>query len=172
MAITTGTTAKNRIKLSVSPKSLIDHAKSVLSSAVSFNQGDLIALDTGTNLLKAVTATTDAANILGIAKVTVASGKIASPYQGTAVDASVAISEIPGPEYGSVVSLKLKSGDAFTPMCKVYLADGQDCQTVSSVDPGDGNSIGIYQGGSVTATSGSEGDILLGSRYGGTSLRF
>lgn len=165
------TVAINNIVRSVAPKSIFESAKEVVTSAVSFNQGDLIAFDDTNNRLKAVAATADAATILGVARQTIVSGKVVSPYSGTAVDAAQAIEDIAGPVYGVVASLKLKSGDSFAPGDKVYVTV-TDAQTVTVTDPGDGNHIGIYQGAAVTAASGSKGDILVGARFGMSGLSF
>ena len=156
----------NNIVRSVAPKSIFESAKAVVTSAVTFNQGDLIAFDTVNYRLKAVTADTDAPNFLGVARQTIVSGVVKSPYQGTAVDAAAAIDDITGPVYGVVASLILKTGDAFTPGCKVYLT--ADAQTVTVTDPGTHDPIGVYQGKNVaSATAGQKGEILVGSRFGG-----
>lgn len=159
----------NNIIRSVAPKSLFESALSVLSSSVSYNQGDLIAFDGTNNVLKAVTGSGQADNILGVARQTIASGKVASPYSGTAVDSAQAIEDVAGPVYGIVAALKLKSGDSFTPGCKVYLTS-TDAQTVSSGAAG--NHIGLYQGASVTAGTASVGDILVGARYSKSDIDF
>jgi len=162
MAISASSGSVNRILISVGPKSVFENALAVLSTSVTFNQGDLICLDETNHVLKAVAATGDAATILGIADVAVSSGKAVGPYDGlTAVNAAQALAPVKGPVYGVVATMKLKSGDAFVPGGKCYLADGQDCQTVSSVDPGDGLYIGRFQGAAVTASSGSQGPVLL-----------
>lgn len=158
------TVAQNTIVRSVAPKSLFEGAKVLLDATVSYNQGDLIAVASG--LLKAVTASTDAPNFLGVAKQTVVLGKVKSPYQGTDVDASQAIEEIAGPVYGVVARVKLKAADAFAVGCVVYLSS-VDAQTVTSVNPGTSDPIGIYQGAAVaSATSGQVGEVLIGARFG------
>lgn len=154
------TTAKNRITRSPQPMSDFESAKALISTAVSFNQGDLLYLDTVNNLIKAVTADADAANFSGIARVTISSGKLISPYQGTAVDAAVAISDIPGPQHGVIAKMKLKAADSFVPGGLVY-ATNVDAQTVSSAGI---NAIGRFQGAAITAVSGDEGEVLLKSK--------
>ena len=57
-------------------------------------------------------------------------GTMASPYS-TSNDAAVGFGELPGPRYGSVHDLILKTADAFNPGDKVY--PGADAQTVTSV---------------------------------------
>jgi hypothetical protein len=165
------TIAINNIVRSVRPGAVFESAKSVITTAVSYNQGDLICFDDTNNRLKAVALTADAATILGVAIQTIVSGKVVGPYSGTAVDASVALSDLKGPVYGVVASLKLKVGDSFAPGDKVYVTV-TDAQTVTVTDPGDANHIGIYQGAAVTAAAGSKGDIMVGNRFGGTGLQF
>jgi hypothetical protein len=165
MAITASTAAKNRVYRSNARKSFFEDAQSVVSTAVSWNQGDLLYFDDATNLIKVVAATGNAATFLGIADNTVSAGKLVGPYAGlTAVTAAEAISALVGPSFGVEALMKLKSGDTFNPGDKVYLADGADSQTVTSTDPGDANFIGQYQGAAVTAGSTSEGVCLLFGR--------
>lgn len=166
MAITASTSGKNRIYRSLAARSVFENAKSVISSAVTWYQGDLLYFDDSANLIKVVAATGNAATFLGIADNTVISGKLQGPYTGlTAVDAAVASGAVLGPKYDVEAKMKLKSGDTFNPGDKVYLVDGGDSQTVTSTDPGDGNFIGFFQDAQVTATSGSEGVILIICRY-------
>ncbi|SRR5260221_9980913 len=164
MAITASSSAKNRIFRSLANRSLVEDAGPVLGT-LTCNQGDLLAFDTGANVIKLVAATSDSANFLGIATSSVVSGKAKSPFV-TSVDASQGVTDVQGPQYGLVALLKLKNGDSFTQGGKVYLADGQDSMTVSSVNPGDGNHIGLFQAATVTAGASSEGPVLLGARYG------
>lgn len=166
-------TSYNNIVRSVAARSLFDSAKKVLTSSVTFNQGDLIAFDTSNHILKAVSATGDAANILGVAVEKISSGVVSSPYTGTAVDSSVAIEDIKGPVYGVVATMTMKTGDTFHPGDKAYVV-ASDAQTVTATNPGDGNYIGIYQGALVSsASAGQTGEFLIGCRYGaGGALLF
>ena len=160
------TTPKNNIVRSVAPKSICESALAFISSAVSFNQGDLLYLDTATNLIKPVASDANAARICGVARNTIVSGKLISSYSGTAVDAAQAIEDIGGPQAGVIALLKLKSGDSFVPGGLVY-ATATDAQTVSSTGT---NPIGIFQDASITAISGSTGKILVGMNLGGGLL--
>jgi len=72
------TSPKNRITRSVSPKSVYESAINVIDATVSFNQGDILCLDSG--LLKAVTADADGATVLGVAQSTILLGKVVGPY--------------------------------------------------------------------------------------------
>jgi hypothetical protein len=166
-------TAYNNIVRSVAPKSLFESALPVLSTAVTYNQGDLIAFDTTNHILKPVAASGDATNLLGVARQTVVSGKIASPYQGTAVDASQAIEDFAGPVYGIVASLVLTTGDTISSGQKVYLTTS-DPQTVTVTDTfGGGHNVGIYQGKAITsAPSGTFIDVLVGASYSLGGLQF
>jgi hypothetical protein len=155
------TIAKNRIVRSVAPNSAIADLTSVLSSAISYNQGDLLYFDDALNLVKPIAADANGATFLGIAQQSVVSGVPKPVYQGTAVDASVAIEGLAGPAYGVEAKMKLKSGDVFNPGDLVY-GTAVDAQTVSSAGT---NAIGIYVGSTVTAASGSEGVVRLGLRF-------
>jgi len=151
------TSPKNRITRSVSPKSVYESAINVIDATVSFNQGDILCLDSG--LLKAVTADADGATVLGVAQSTILLGKVVGPYAGLATSAAQAIEDIAGPVYGVIVKMKLKSGDTFAPSGAVY-ACAVDAQTVSSTGT---NQIGIFQGDNITAGALSEGEILIGA---------
>lgn len=172
MAITASTTSNNRIVRCDTGKTLFDEGKNVVSSAVSWKQGDLIAFDATAHLLKLVAATSDAATIVGIADSVVVAGVLAGPYDGlTAVNAAQVSPGFIGPKYGVVASMKLHTGDAFHPGDKIYLSNGDDSQTVSSTDPGDGNNIGIYVGALISsAAAGQQGLCKIGSRYGQAGL--
>jgi len=156
------TTPKNNIVRSVRPISLFESALSVINSTVSFNQGDILFLDTTNHLIKPVTSDTDAARACGIARNTVVNGKLLSSYQGTSVDASVAIEDIAGPQGGVIALLKLKSGDSFVPGGFVY-ACSVDAQTISSSGT---NVIGVFQDAAITANSSSTGRALIGMNAG------
>jgi hypothetical protein len=160
------TVAKNRITRSVRPGSAFESAKAVISSASTWNQGDLVYFDDVNNVLKAVTGDTDAATFCGIARQSIVAGKPVSPYQGTAVDAAQAIEELGGPQFGVIAKLKLKSGDSFAPGDLVY-ASSVDAQTVSVSGT---NAIGIFQDAAIVASSGSEGQVLIGNRLRTTGL--
>lgn len=164
-------TSQNNIVRSVAPKSRFESALPVLSTAVTYNQGDLIAFDTSAKVLTLAT-TANVANLLGVARQKVVNGIVASPYQGTAVDASQGFSDMAGPVYGIVAFFTGKTGDSFTPGCAVYLTS--DPQTVTVTDPGSNDHIGIYQGRTATGASGSTVDVLVGARYlsGGNSIGF
>lgn len=165
------TIAVNNIVRSVAPKSKFESALPVLSTAVSYNQGDLIAFNTSSKIL-AVATTGNMANLLGVARQTIVNGVAQSPYQGTAVDASQGISDLAGPVYGVVAFFKTTVGDSYTPGAAVYM--GADAQTVTVTDPGSNDSIGIYQGRALTGAAGVTADVLVGSRYlsGGNSIQF
>lgn len=165
-------TANNNIVRSVAPKSLFESAFPVLSSAVTYNQGDILAFDTSSKILKPFSATGDAANLLGVARQTIVSGVAKSPYSGTAVDASVGISDVAGPQYGVVASFLLTTGDSLSPGDKVY-ASTSDPQTVTATNNAGGANLGIYQGRTVTsAASGTYVDVLVGARYNLSGIQF
>lgn len=166
------TPINNIVRNGAQSKAIFMSALPVLSSAVSYNQGDLIAFNTGSNILKAA-VTGDGANFLGVAVNTVVNGLPKSPYQGTAVDASEGASDMSGPVYGVVASLFLDTGSTLAPGDPVYLSN-TDAQHVSTVQGGGTDkSIGIFVGPSVTSSAaGAKGDILLGAWYGLTAQNF
>ena len=161
--------ATNRIVREVNKRSVFPSAQAVISSAVSFNQGDLLVFDDTNNLLKVPSAETEGSTFLGIAEVSITSGKLTSPYTGTAVDASQAISDIPGPAYGVVANLVLKTGDTIAPGDLVYLDPASGTQNVSVT----GNkAIGIYQGKAKSSVAaGTTIEVLLGTRHPGDALK-
>jgi hypothetical protein len=151
------TTPKNRIVRQVRPGSLFESALNVISTAVSWNQGDLIYLDTATKLLKPVTSDANCATFQGIAIQTIVSGVAVGPYAG--LGTTQAVSDISGPKYGVIANLKLKSGDVFLTGQDVY-GSAVDAQTVSASGT---NSIGKFQDAGLTAGSSSTGNVLLGA---------
>lgn len=161
---------RNNIVRSVAPKSLFESLKPVLSASSTWNQGDLLAFDATNKIVIAATGAGSAANILGVARNTMSSGKMPSPYQGTDVDASQAIEDAAGPVYGVVASLVLATGAAFNPGDPVYISS-TDPQTVGS--SATGSSVGIFVGAAVaSAAAGQYGDILVGARYGMSGIEF
>lgn len=153
------TTSRNTIVRQVAPSATIADLTNFVSSACTWNQGDILYFDTGTNLVKAVTADADGATVLGVAVQAVVSGKPKPVYSGTAVDAATAIEALAGPLHGVEIKVKLKNGDVFTPGAAVY-ATAVDAQTVSSAGV---NAIGFYVGATVTAGASTEGVIRIGS---------
>lgn len=156
------TTSRNNITRSVRPGSMFESALALISTAISWNQGDLLYLDTTNHLIKAMTSDANGATVLGVARNTIVSGKLISPYQGTAVDSAQAISDVSGPQYGVIANLKLKSGDTFNPGDAVY-GTSTDAQTVSATGT---NKIGYFQDAQIVATSGSTGNVMLGANIG------
>lgn len=159
---------KNRIVRTVAEKSIFESAKAVVSAAVSFDQGDLLVFDDTANLLKKPAAEAEGATFVGIARCTIASGKLASPYT-TDVDGSQAITEIPGPAYGVIAKLVLKTGDALNPGDQVFLDPAAGTHHVQAAGT---KAIGIYAGPAIgAAVAGQEIEVLLGARHPGDTLR-
>ena len=151
------TTKKNNIvRGGAQARSVFPSALNLISSAISFNQGDLCYLDTTNHLIKPLDSDAHAAYALGVAVNTIVSGKLVSAYQGTAVDAAQAIEDVSGPVYDVIANFKLKSGDSFVAGQAVYY--GGDAQTVSSTGT---NVVGIFQDAAITAGSGSTGNVLV-----------
>jgi hypothetical protein len=160
---------KNRIVRSVSEKSIFPSAKEVVDATVSFAQGDLLVFDDTANLLKKPAAEAEGSTFLGIAIETVVDGKLASPYV-TDVDAAQAVSELPGPSYGVIAKLVLKTGDALNPGDSVYLYPAGGTYHVQAAGT---KAIGVYAGPAIaSAAAGQEIEVLLGCRHPGDVLKF
>lgn len=160
------TIAKNRIVRQGSLIPVFANAQPLVSSAISWNQGDLLYLDTVNHLLKPVTADADGATFAGIAQQTLVSGRPRPVYQGTAVDAAAAIEAIAGPQHGCDALMKLKSGDVFVAGGLVY-ATAVDAQTVSSAGT---NAIGVFVDAGLTAVAGSQGVVRLSQKVAALEL--
>ncbi len=171
MAITSSPGNFDAIVRSGPGSSVFEDGKAAVSqvAACTWNQGDLICLDTTNHYLRPVASTADAASVVGLSDNQVVSGQLASPYQGlTAVNAAQSGPGFVGPKYGVVASMKLKTGDAFVIGGLVYVADTFDCQTVSSVDSlGSGYAVGVFQGPSAVASAapGQRAQILIMARF-------
>lgn len=163
--------AKNTIVREVGRKSIFESAINVISSAVSFDQGDLLVFDDSANLLKKPSAEAEGATFLGVATVSIASGKLVGPYTGIPDAVSTtAISDIPGPVYGVIAKCIAKTGDAFNPGDLVYLAPATSSRGVSSAGT---KAIGVYQGPVIaSAVAGQEVEILIGARHPADALKF
>jgi hypothetical protein len=162
---------KNTIVREVGRKSIFESAINVVSSAVSINQGDLVVFDDTANLLKLPSAETEGSTFLGVMMVSIASGKLVSPYTGIpdAVTTS-AINDVPGPAYGVIAKCVAKTGIALTPGDSIYLDPATGTRGVTNTGT---KIIGIYQGATVaSATAGQEIEVLIGSRHNGDTLKF
>lgn len=155
--------AFNNLIREVNPgRSLFASLKPVLSTACTWNQGDILTYDATNNVLKAATGSGSGANLVGVAVNTIVAGIMPSPYQGTAVDASQAIEDASGPLFGNVFQMNMVSGDAWQPGQLAYLTG--DPQTVTSAATG--SAVGVYQGAAVaSAVTGQFGDFMIGARY-------
>ena len=145
----------------VSSKTIFPDAKPVVDSTISFNQGELLYMNPLTGLMTKGLVEADAATFLGIAPITVVNGHVPNVY-GTDVDASVAITAIPGPVYGSVFKLILKAGDVIIPGQVVYADPPSGHMNVSVTGT---KVIGVYQGPALTAGPLELVDVLIGARY-------
>ncbi len=155
-------------------RTMFESGKAVVSTASTWNQGDLVYLDTSAHVLKRVGSTADAATIQGVADNVVTAGKLAGPYDGlTPTDAAQVTPDFAGPRYGVVAALVLKTSDAFNPGDKVYLVEGGNSQTVSSTAAG-GEYVGIFVGAAIaSAGAGSRGYVRIGQRIAtGNTLDF
>lgn len=162
-------TSKNRIIRSISPKSLFEEAAPVTALNVTFNQGDLLYFDTSAKTIKRLTSEGNAATFVGISRIGVTNGVPNSPYQGLASQPSEAQGALPGPQYGVIAALVLKSGDALAVGQLVY-ADPADSNF--GIQTAGTKAIGLYQGKAVTGDGVAVVEVLLGVRYPNDTLAF
>lgn len=152
----------NRITRTINQKSAFESAYSMVSSTSSWNQGDLLCLDTTNHVIKAVAAETDSANFLGIATQSIVNGVEVSPY-GTAVAASRAITDLEGPIVGIIARVQLKSGDSLVPGSKVGISPTTNVFCVSSTITT--QFVGVYAGPAITAGASTFVEIYFGNAY-------
>lgn len=153
----------NKIVRDLGKTSVFPDATNVVDATVSFKQGDLLVFNNVSKLLAVPALEAEGATFVGIAEVTVNSGKLATPYLGTAVDAAQAISSIPGPVANVVAKLVSKTGDAWAHGDAVYLDPATGTRGVSSAGT---KAIGIYQGATIaSASAGQEIEVHLGHRF-------
>ena len=142
----------NRIVREDVKRSLFPSAQALTTSSISYNQGDLLMLDTTAHTIRKVTTGDQGAWFLGIAEVTIASGRLAFPYV-TDVDASIAISDIPGPVIGVVAKLVLKTGDSINPGAPVYLDVAAGAYHVKVTQAMGDIAVGYYQGKALSSVA-------------------
>ena len=156
----------NKITRTVNAKSIFASAQSVIDATVSINQGDLVVLTGG--LLAHAALEADGATMLGISSETIVLGKLARPYS-TDVDASAGISDVPGPVYGVIAKVVLKTGAALAKGALVYLNPAAGTRHVQEAGT---KAIGVYQGATIAAaTAGQEIEVLIGARYPSDTLQ-
>jgi hypothetical protein len=164
------TPINNIVRGGAQGRSVFSSLLPVLSTSVSFNQGDLLYFNTSTHVV-APAATGNAANCLGVAINTIVNGVPKSPYT-TAVDASEGFSDLGGPLYGVVASLILDTGSTVNPGTLLYYST-VGAQNVTPTQPGSDPAIGIWVGPAVSSSAaGAKGDVLVGAAYGMTGLHF
>ena len=132
-----------------------------------FDQGDLLFLDTSAHLVKRLaTEATDSATFLGISQCSIVNGKVADPIQGTAVDAAQGVPALPGPVHGVIAKLVAHTGSAFPQGCLVYADPVAGPFHVAATGT---NPIGVYQGTSniSSATAGQLIEVKLGAVVNG-----
>jgi len=150
-------------------RSIFPSARNVIDATVSFNAGDLLVLKTG--LIQTSITKADYEFFLGVSLVTVVLGVLKGPYTGlTAVDASVGISDIPGPQFGVVAEFFATAGETYVAGDKIYFNEASatnTAQTVSnSSDTASRFLIGYFQGPGVVATATTKIEVLIGSNFG------
>lgn len=152
-------------------KCIFEDLQGKVASTTSFNTGDLLCWDATNHIVYLATAEGNGSTFLGMSDVSVTSGHLLSPYQGTDVDASQPSYEILGPKYSCQVLCVLKTGDSLNIGDSVYLdvATGTRGVTASGT-----KAIGIYAGRAAvsSAAAGTEIIVLLGARFPNDSLKF
>lgn len=152
----------NRITKSIRPFSVFDDCRNQIDATITFEQGDLLYLDTG--LIRKQKVGDTGLNFLGIADQSVTLGKVNPPYT-TDDSAAEAIASVVGPKSGVVAKLVSKTGDAWLVGAKVYPDPATGTNGVSST-AGALIAIGIYQGPAiVAAAAGQEIEVLIGETY-------
>lgn len=157
------TTISNNIVRSNARRAIIGSAKNFLTTSLTFNQGDLLALDSTNHCLKVIAADADTATFVGVATQSIKNGLLLSPYS-TSVDGSQAQTDFEGPVDQVEVVLTLNTGDAFHPGDKVYpLGASGGTQTVSSSsNTGARKPCGYFVGPTVaSAAAGATGRVVL-----------
>lgn len=163
---------KNTLVRKIATKSVFESAIGVITSEVSLNQGDHVIFDRVNRVLALASDEAGGVDYLGIMPVTIVNGKSPNPVS-TPVDASQAIFETPGPQYGDVHNCLLKPSDTVNPGDDLYLAPatGRRYVSVSGTKP-----IGTYEGKSaVTGTATdqpTEIPVLIGRRFPNDNLQY
>lgn len=162
----------NTILKEVATKQIFPNIKDLVSTAISFSQGDHLIFDASTHLVRAPTAETEASTYLGIAALNIVSGVPVGPYAGlTAVNAAQAIPAMNGPTYGDVVKFTLFTGDSINPGDQVFVKIVAGNNQVVSITGT--KAIGIYQGAAIaSAAAGTQIAVLTGARYSNDTLKF
>lgn len=160
---------KNRITRTDNLSSVFADIKGMVGTNT-FDQGDLLFLDTSAHQVKRLTAETDSVTFLGISQCSIVSGKVADPIQGTAVDAAQGVPSLPGPVFGVVAKLVAKTGDAFTLGADIYADPASGNYHVMAAGGMGAKIIGKYVGQTAisSATAGQLIEVLLGARVDGT----
>ena len=163
----------NATKRKVATNFVVADITNLLATSISFNEGDLLFLDSTNHIVTKLVGETDGIAFIGIASVTVVNGLLPASYV-TDVDASLKTPAIAGPTFGDEYEVILKAGDT------VHAGDVVYADPVSSsrgVQASGTKIIGVYtgaQGASVTGatTTGSAIWCKLGARYPGDTLKF
>ncbi len=149
----------NKVARRVARNTIIADIKDFIGASSSWNQGDLLILDTTLNVVAKAAVQSDGANFLGISPVSIVNGKLPSIYS-TDVDAALGYGSIPGPEFGDEYFVTLKAGDAVVPGSKLYLAPLTGANVVSVT----GNKqVGTYIGPALVAVTG--GTVIVAKLY-------
>jgi hypothetical protein len=158
----------NRIVRTISGNTRFPSAVKDISASSTWNQGDLLIWDSSAHIIRLPVSEAEGASMLGISQQTLVAGKLPIPYV-TDVDASRAITDIPGPQFGVVASLVLKTGDALNPGDLVYLNPADGAYHVQAAGT---KAIGLYAGAAIaSAFAGQLIEVLVGCRFPGDALQ-
>jgi|GEM_PF-6943564 len=161
----------NNVKRKVATNTVVADIQKLVAATTSFNQGDLLFMDTTNHIVAPLVGETDGVTFLGIAPVTIVNGKYPASYV-TSVDASVGIPSIPGPTFGDEYSVILKSGDTLVSGQVVYADPATGTRNVQASGT---KIIGVYtgqEGASITGDGTKEVTCKIGARYPGDTLKF
>ena len=157
------TIAKNRIVRSITQNAVFEDCTNLLTSSISWNQGDQLVYDSSAKTVRAMaTESSDSANFLGIAIVTIVNGAIQGAYGTLATGSQTASGGIPGPVFGVEASWFLKSGDALSPGSSVYAYPTTNAQTVAATGT---SPIGVYNGPAITGTGTNTVNVRVGCTF-------
>lgn len=159
----------NNIKSEIAPKTIFRDVGGLVSSTISWEQGDILVFDDAANKVKAASAEADGLTVLGVAQQSVTNGVIFGPYTGiTDNSASIQAGALAGPVYGVEAELVLAAGSTINAGDLVYISDAKTVAVTGT------KAIGIYTGSkSITGSVAGQKIIChMGARFPLDTLKF
>lgn len=160
-------TGKNTTARKIATNFVVADIKPLVTSSVSFNQGDFLIMDTTDHIVAAPASETDGANLLGVASVDIVDGVLRSAIS-TDVDASLASPSIPGPSYGDEFLVVLKNSVTAHPGDALYLDPATGTRGVTTTGT---KKIGVWTGAQFTGDGTTEKPAKIGARYPDDALK-